>query len=97
MANVAHKLALQDLGRAIAINPLLADTYFVRGDCHSKLGNYEQALMDFNTAESKQFEDKCSLFVSRGHVLRLLGNCLEAQKNFQDALELLDSTDMVSN
>lgn len=51
--------------------------------------------MDFNTAESKQFDDKCSLFVSRGHVLRLLGQCNEAMTNFQEALELLDATDMV--
>lgn len=51
--------------------------------------------MDFNTAESKSFSDMCSLFVSRGHVLRLLGDSLEAQRNFSEALQLLDSTDMV--
>lgn len=38
----AHKLALHDLGKAIAINPVGADNYYLRGDCHSKLGNYEQ-------------------------------------------------------
>ena len=38
----AHKLALHDLGKAIAINPIGADNYYLRGDCHSKLGNYEQ-------------------------------------------------------
>jgi hypothetical protein len=38
----AHKLALHDLGKAIAINPVGGDNYYLRGDCHSKLGNYEQ-------------------------------------------------------
>lgn len=40
--STAHKLALHDLGKAIAINPVGADNYYLRGDCHSKLGNYEQ-------------------------------------------------------
>lgn len=39
---IAHKLALMDLGKAIAINPSNPGNYFLRGDCHSKLGNYEQ-------------------------------------------------------
>ncbi len=38
----AHKLALNDLGKAIAINPSHAGNFFLRGDCHYKLGNYEQ-------------------------------------------------------
>lgn len=38
----AHKLALNDLGKAIAINPSHAGNYFLRGDCNYKLGNYEQ-------------------------------------------------------
>ena len=38
----AHKLALGDFGKAIAINPSQANNYFLRGDCHSKMGNYEQ-------------------------------------------------------
>lgn len=41
----AHKLALHDLGKAIAINPIGADNYYLRGDCHSKLGNYEQVRL----------------------------------------------------
>ena len=42
---LAHKLALHDLGKAIAIHPVGADNYYLRGDCHSKLGNYEQVRM----------------------------------------------------
>jgi hypothetical protein len=38
----AHKLALSDLGKAIAINPSHADNYYLRGDCQCKLGHYEQ-------------------------------------------------------
>jgi hypothetical protein len=44
-APAAHKLALFDLGKAIAINATSPDNYFLRGDCHSKLGNYEQVCM----------------------------------------------------
>ncbi len=40
----AHKLALNDLGKAIAINPSHAGNYFLRGDCQYKLGNYEQVF-----------------------------------------------------
>jgi hypothetical protein len=33
-----------DLGRAISIHPSNAGNYFLRGDCHCKLGNYEQVI-----------------------------------------------------
>jgi len=47
MNYAAHKLALHDLGKAIAINPIGGDNYYLRGDCHSKLGNYEQVCISF--------------------------------------------------
>ena len=42
----AHKLALFDLGKAIAINPARADNFVLRGDCHSRMGNYEQVRLN---------------------------------------------------
>lgn len=49
---LAHKLALHDLGKAIAIHPVGADNYYLRGDCHSKLGNYEQVCMRLESYQS---------------------------------------------
>ncbi len=51
----AHKLALNDLGKAIAINPSHAGNYFLRGDCHYKLGNYEQVVHEKNNIRLAQF------------------------------------------
>eukprot|EP01038_Epipyxis_sp_PR26KG_P007639 gene7639-10398_t len=91
-----HELQV-DLGRAIAINPARAENYVLRGDCQCKLGNYEQAIADYNLAQEKQFEDLASLFMSRGGVYRLLGNTLQACQDFSAALELIPPDDKVSN
>jgi tetratricopeptide (TPR) repeat protein len=82
----AHSLALADLGRAVALDPERASNYFLRGDCHSKLGNYELALQDYLLAEEKGFEDLCSLMTARGMVFRLMGDAAKAQRDFESAL-----------
>ena len=87
----AHKLALADLGNAIAMNPDRAELYFMRADCNCKLGNYENALEDFNIAEEKKFSDLRALYSSRGSVYRMLGNSKRAIKDFMKALKLFDS------
>lgn len=46
----AGDLALDDLNRAIEIDPVYVDAYLLRGQIHSDQGNYDQALDDFNTA-----------------------------------------------
>jgi len=86
----AHKLALADLGRAVAMNPERPENYYLRGDCNSKLGNYEQALADFILAEEKEFPDMCSLATARGMVYRLLGQSDNARKDFETALLLIE-------
>lgn len=101
-----------DLGKAIAINPSNAGNYFLRGDCHCKLGSYEQvnlrnlgnicfspnmqALSDYNLAESKGFEDMCALLLSRGSVKRLLQHVKGALDDFTSACTLLVKGDHVS-
>ncbi len=86
----AHKLALHDLGRAVALNDGRAENFFLRGDCHAKLGNYELALADFNQAEEKKFHDVVSLTSSRGMVYRLLGDSYRARLDFETALTILE-------
>lgn len=87
----AHKLALADLGNAISMNPDRAELYFMRADCNCKLGNYENALDDFNLAEDKKFSDLRALYSSRGSVHRMLGNSKRAIKDFMKALKLFNS------
>jgi len=91
----AHKLALLDLGKAIAINPTSADNYYLRGDCHCKLGNYELALKDFDTAEQHNFSDHCSLLIARGQVRRLLSQSEAAEADYHAAYEMMDKSDKV--
>lgn len=91
----AHQLSLMDLGKAIAINPSQPANYFLRGDCHLKLGNYEQALTDFNSAELKGFQDHCSLCLSRGMVKRLLKDYQGAINDFEIAYDHLDVSDRI--
>jgi tetratricopeptide (TPR) repeat protein len=86
----AHKLALHDLGRAVALNEDRAENYFLRGDCHAKLGNYELALIDFNEAEKRKFHDIVSLTTSRGMIHRLLGDSYRARLDFETSLSILD-------
>ena len=87
----AHKLALNDLGRAVALNDSRAENYYLRGDCHAKLGNYELALSDYNQAESKGFTDVVSLTYARGMIYRLLGDSYRARIDFETALAVLEA------
>ena len=87
----AHKLALNDLGRAVALNDSRAENYYLRGDCHAKLGNYELALNDYNQAESKGFTDVVSLTYARGMIYRLLGDSYRARIDFETALAVLEA------
>jgi tetratricopeptide (TPR) repeat protein len=83
---------LIDLGKAIAIHPINAENYYLRGDCHMKLGNYEQALQDYHQAELKGFPDKISLLLARGIIYRLLHQHLEAIAEFNLAIKCMDLT-----
>jgi hypothetical protein len=65
-APAAHKLALFDLGKAIAINATSPDNYFLRGDCHSKLGNYEQVCVVWSML---RWQLRCAVVV-KCYVLR---------------------------
>ena len=51
--------------------------------------------MDFDTAEQKEFDDKCSLFIARGGVRRLLRQSEEAANDFKQAYDLLEKGDKV--
>jgi len=82
----AYKYALSDLGRSLALNHDSSENYYLRADCHSKLGNYEQALSDFIKAEHHGFVDKGALLSGRGSVLRMLGQSRRAERDFAAVL-----------
>lgn len=88
----AHKLALSDLGIAVSLHPERPENFYLRADCHSKLGNYELAIKDYNLAESKGLVDLPALHVSRGMVHRLVGNNAEALRDFDSALNKVVKT-----
>jgi tetratricopeptide (TPR) repeat protein len=92
----AHKFALSDLANAINLMPEKSENYFLRGDCHCRMGNYELALEDFNLGEEKGFPDMISLFISRGMVNRLLGNADDAIRDFTYVLADLDEDNLSS-
>jgi hypothetical protein len=42
LLSLVYKLAIVDLGRAAAMHPDRTENFFLKADCHGKLGNYEQ-------------------------------------------------------
>lgn len=88
---LAHSFALTDFGRAVGLDPEKATNYYLRGDCHGKLGNYELAIQDYNTADEKGFDDMVSLCMARGTLNRLIGQYRAATKDFDRALNHLKS------
>jgi tetratricopeptide (TPR) repeat protein len=85
----AYKLALNDLGRAILLNPEPSEPYFLRADCNSKLGNYEHAIDDLGSAEERNFPDVFSLLTLRATVYRILNRVPDAIADLKRAVKLL--------
>ncbi len=85
----SYKLALNDLGRAIALNPRTAENFYLRGTCQSKLGNYELAVRDFDACAELGMKDRCALCCARGMARRACGNSISARQDFEAALKFL--------
>ena len=77
---------MADFGRAVGLNPEKARNYYLRADCHGKLGNYELAIQDYDNADTKGFDDMVSLCMARGTLYRLTGHYRPATKDFDRAL-----------
>jgi tetratricopeptide (TPR) repeat protein len=88
----AHKLALADLGRAVALNPDRPENFFLLADCHARLGNFEQAIKYYTVAELKGFLEGASLYIARGSVYRIMRQGRKANADFDKAHELLPKT-----
>ena len=86
----SYKLALHDFGRSILLSPSKPENYFLRADCHTKLGNYTQALQDLTLAEEIGYSDIFSLLICRGTILRTLSMYAEAEVELRKALTLIE-------
>eukprot|EP01041_Mallomonas_annulata_P002524 gene2524-4908_t len=84
-----YKMAAKDLGLAIGIDESRPEPYFLRGDCHCRLGSHEQALEDFSLAELHGFHDRPALLAARGAVHRLVHQPECALRDFEAALDAL--------
>ena len=52
--------ALEDYGRALALNPAFAEAYFNRGGLYSKAGQTELARADYQKACDLGYEQGCN-------------------------------------
>lgn len=88
----AYKFALADFGRAICIDSTRPGNFYFRGNCHSKLGNFELAIDDFCVAEEYKFRNLPFLLMCKGVVLRLVGDNESAVEEFDRAITGIDAT-----
>lgn len=87
---IAYKYALADFGRAINICPDRAENHYFRAQCHAKLGNFEQAIYDYEVAETRHFVDAVNLQLSKGMVAKLMHDYEYAIEAFTAALVTLE-------
>ena len=88
----AYKFALADFGRAICIDYTRPGNFYFRGNCHSKLGNFELAIEDFCLAEECKFPNLPFLLMCKGVVLRLIGANESAVEEFDRAIAGIDAS-----
>jgi tetratricopeptide (TPR) repeat protein len=82
-----HDSALQNLDRAIELNPKLAWAVTSRGKTYQALKRYEEALQDFDRA-IELAPNYTWAIVSRGETYQALSRYEEALKDFDRAIEL---------
>ena len=78
--------AKQDFDQAIRLNPQ-ADAYYNRGVAYRNLGQYENAIEDFDEATSLD-PQYAEAYYLRGSVYGALGKSVEAERDFAKAKEL---------
>ncbi len=82
VAQNAHQLALEDLNRAVELNPRYAEAYRLRAALHLKLNRNAEALKDVKQALQYEPED--------AELLTIQGEALRRQGKLQQAVEVLD-------
>jgi len=79
--------AVVEYGKAIELNPSLADAYLSRGRVYNNKGWYDLAIADFTKAAELDPKD-ASTFVNRGQAWEKKGDVAKAKEDYAKALEL---------
>lgn len=81
-----YQEALVVLNKSIKTDSNYAEAYFLRGGVMLKLLDLSAAFVDYQTAETKGYDD-IYLFVQKGTVLQLMGKYKESLAEFTKALD----------
>lgn len=79
--------AVVEYGKAIELNPSLADAYLSRGRIYNNKGWYDMAIADFTKAAELDPKD-ASTFANRGQAWEKKGDVAKAKEDYAKALEL---------
>jgi tetratricopeptide (TPR) repeat protein len=91
-----YNQAIEDLNRAIEINPGYADPYLTRGNAYNSLGNYRQAIEDYGRA-IKIKPSYADGYLSRGNAYKSLGNYRQAIEDYGRAIEIKPDYEIAYN
>lgn len=79
--------AMDDLTKAVDLQPSLTQAYIKRASMHLELGNKDKAAEDFEKA-MEQNKDDPDLFYHRAQLHFILGEFSEAAKDYQKSIDL---------
>ena len=79
--------AIDDYGRAVELDPLLAQAYSNRGNALTKQGRYQEAIDDYDQA-LELVGDVAAIYCNRGLTRRLLGDLEGSLKDLEVAISL---------
>jgi mitochondrial import receptor subunit TOM70 len=79
--------AMDDLTKAIELQPSLTQAFIKRASMHLELGNKEKAAEDFDQA-TEQNKDDPDIFYHRAQLHFILGEFADAAKDYQKSIDL---------
>jgi mitochondrial import receptor subunit TOM70 len=79
--------AMEDLTKAIELQPALTQAYIKRASMHLELGNKEEAAADFEKA-MEQNKDDPDIYYHRAQLHFILNEFAEAAKDYQQSIDL---------
>jgi tetratricopeptide (TPR) repeat protein len=82
-----NELAIQDLDKAIAINPRLEAAYISRGSAYFELNQMDKAIQDYDKALEINPQSAIA-YNNRGIVYKKFGNAGAALQDFEEAIRL---------
>ncbi len=84
-----NEIAIENFNKSLDRLPKFICAANNRGICKSDLGNYEEALQDFDIALKKDSKDhKKNIYINRANVLANLGQWENAKKDYENSLAI---------